>query len=137
MPQTQLLASIALTADRRSAVLDCGSARLAEFTLTGVETGTPVAVIKVEGSDDPRVELDRLRGTTTATWVEQEIPEGAVHGLGSGQAWSAGTVTWNGAAALAIKLQLEHPTRYMRVFFDYTSGGSAASLVTTRGSKRS
>ncbi len=136
MPASTLLASVAFTADRTSNVLRCLGATLARFWLSGVQTGTPVGVFKVQGSDDPRVEDDILRGTSTATWVELEVPETAVHGLGTGQAWASGTITWDGTNALQLLVLLEHPPLYLRVFADYTSGGNGSSLIVVRGSKR-
>lgn len=123
------------TADLYSAIFDAPYSRHARFQLEGATTGTPVGVIKVQVCEEPeKARADVVAGvygtpaSETAQWTEVEIPEEAVHGLGSGQAWSAGTVTWDGTAALNLWIDLQDTGALMRVWYDSTSGGTAGSL---------
>lgn len=138
MPRTTLLASVALTADRTSKWLDCQSARVIQFDVDVAQAGAATGIIKVQGTDDPAAAYDNQIGGSTAAQIrEVEVPENAVHGLGAGQAWAAGTVTFDGTAAVALSIKLEHPFKFMRVFLDHTGAGNGSSLAVVRGSKRS
>jgi hypothetical protein len=129
------VAANSLDVSRTSSILDCAGAEYFRAHIDGVTTGTPVGVWRCEGSDDPQVLLDVARGTTAAKWVTLEIPDGAVHGLTTGQAHASGDVSWDGTNALNVAILLKDPMRFMRVKWVRTSGGSSASLATVRGSK--
>lgn len=130
----------ALTADLYSEIFDTRFSRHNRFQLEAPNTGTPVGVFKVQVCEEPekaRADVaNSVYGTPaseTAQWTEVEIPEEGVHGLGSGQAWAAGTVTWDGAAALNLWIDLQDTGALVRVFWDYTSGGNGSSLIQIRG----
>ena len=141
------VAGLAMTADRYSAPLDCRRfATTARFQIKGVETGTPVGVFKFQMSEDPRVEND-LRGfyeggttvygtaSETALWTLITLPEGAIiHGTGhTAPTLPATEIAYDGTAALNIMLNFSTVPCRIRCWFDYTSGGSASSLLTIWG----
>ena len=129
-----------LTADLYSAIFDTRYSRHNRFQLEAPNTDTPVGVFKVQVTEEvenARADVDNgVYGTPaseTAQWTEVEIPEEAVHGLASGQAWSAGTVTWDGTTALNLWINLADTAALCRVWWDYTSGGDTSSLIQIRG----
>jgi hypothetical protein len=122
----------ALTADRYSNPIYCAELKNVRFQIIGATTGTPVGVWKVQvAEDEAAVKQDVARGvygtpaSETAKWTDVVIPEEAVHGLASGQAWSAGTVTWDGAAAMNLWLSLLDAGEVVRLWYDRTSGGTS------------
>lgn len=132
-----------LTADAKSKPLVTWGMVACRFWLKAPLTDTPVGVIKVQGSDDPEVERDIARGLAgtaneLAIWVPMTLHANCVHGLGSGQTFTgpATDIAWDGTAALSIAINLRDPMAFMRIFWDYTSGGGADSLMTIRGATR-
>lgn len=122
-----------LTGDVFSDLFDTTHSVHNRFQVEGVETDTPVGVFKVQITEEvEKARADVANGVygtaDTAQWTEVEIPEEAVHGLGSGQAWSAGTVTWDGSAALNIWIDLQDVGAACRLWYDRTSGGAADAL---------
>jgi hypothetical protein len=134
-----LVVNGALSADLISDVLDCTGKNRARFACSAGITGTPVQKIKLFGSDDPRVFADIANevyatGNETAQWAQLRIPLGSVHG--SGFTTPTDTVVeidWAGTTALNMLLNLEHPFRFLRLFFDSQSGGTANTSLQVRG----
>jgi hypothetical protein len=125
-------------ADNYTDLFDTRYSRHNRFQVEGATTGTPVAVLKVQVTEEvEKARADVANGvygsSDTAQWTEVEIPEEAVHGLGSGQAWSAGTVTWDGTAALNIWIDLQDVGAACRLWYDRTSGGAANASYQVRG----
>ena len=136
--------AVAMTADRYTYPVDCRRwTGDCSFQIIGVETGTPVGVFKFQGSNDEAVANDLafvsgsgpLYGTSseTAKWTTLTLPSTAViHGATAAFSITLpGTdIAYNGTAALNATVILQPTMRWMRLWFDYTSGGSAASLLT-------
>lgn len=130
---------VAMTADRYSYPIDCrGGQQVAAFQLIGVETGTPVGTFKFQVSEDMNVENDLARGiygtsAETAKWTTVTLPATAIiHGLSA-----AFTITlpddeiaYDGTLALNAWIAFSCPARRVRCWFDYSSGGGAAALLT-------
>ena len=133
-----------LETDRVSAPLDARELKDVRFQLQGTTTDTPVGTIYVQVAEDFGTVQDDvvmgLYGTANekAKWVTVSIPLEAVHGLGSGQAWAAGSITWNGTAVLAIWISLLDAGCMVRIKWDNTSAGSGTgATMTIRGAGRS
>jgi hypothetical protein len=114
----------ALTEDRWSPWYDVGSLYSAGFAIHTLAAGSPVGAWGFEGSNDGQVvEREKLQGTAPASTAAKKFPivASTVHG-------DALAVT-GGVAFNSFVIFVDLP-RYVRVWFDYTSGGSAASLAT-------
>lgn len=91
-------------------------------------TSTPVGKITIEVSDDPRVEEDLLRGTSTARWTKVTIPAGSYHGT---DFTVSGTDITTAGAGGTLELNLERPCAFMRLKYTKTSGGAASTFQAT------
>jgi hypothetical protein len=127
----RILPAVALqTADVYSFIVPTTGIKELNVHLSNVGTGTPVGVWKFQVSDDPAADADfwyeqrtgsRLGTSGTAAWVTLDDPT-TIHGdsltLGGGVAQ---------ASDVPVVLGLGG---YFRVWYDFTSGGTASSLGT-------
>jgi len=142
------IAGVAMTADRYSQPLDCRrGATTARFQISFPATGTPVGVFKFQMSEDPRVENDLaaisgntpLYGTSseTAKWVLVTLPSTAViHGDATGSfaiTLPGEEIATDGSAAVEAMVNFSTVPCRMRLWFDYTSGGTSSSLLKVWG----
>jgi hypothetical protein len=109
------------------------------FTAEWSAFAATAGAFTVEESDDPRVEQDILRGTSTAKWTTKTLPTtpGAVDGTNIVVA--ATTITIN-ASAGQFSLILTDPnlSGWLRLTYTRAGGGTAAQLqayVSGRGAK--
>lgn len=123
----QIFANAAMTADRYSDWLDTRGMSEITFHLSWIGTGTPVGAWKVEVSNDPlcRVELEKEPKVTGASSAAKkvDITSSVTPIHGSSFTVSGGT---NGETFFALTGGLP---RFVRVWFDHSGGGSAASLL--------
>ncbi len=121
----RLFTNVAMTADRYSPWIELPAGGDANFHVWWAGTGTPVGVIKVELSNDPLIEKELERNihgaSSAAAKVDVTADVDPIYGTGfTVGGGTAGSTMFAFTAGLA---------RYARVWFDYTSGGSAASLA--------
>lgn len=135
----QIFTNVAMTADRYSDWVDTRGASAATIHLFWAGSGTPVGAFKIEFSQDPVIIKEQARiageegagtvgvatkrGSTSAAKkvdVTSVIDPSAIVGTG---------FTVSGGSDGSTMLSIDSPPRWVRVFFDYTSGGSAASLL--------
>lgn len=137
----KLLTAATTATDQYTAFWRTQYSRHNRFQLKAADfSQTPNGVFKAQVCEDiGSAEADvanSVYGTPaseTAKWTEVEIPSEAVHGLGSGQTWSGGTVTWDGTAALNIWIDLADTGWLTRLWWDVTSGGGTTSHLTVIG----
>lgn len=128
---------IALTADRYSEWIATDGFTDINVHITWVGTGTPVGSWKIELSNDPVIATEQARhvgvgssgmgvpsvrgASSTAKVVDISSSISPVFGTGFS---ASGGVTGSTMFALTAGV-----SRYFRVWFDHSSGGSAASLA--------
>lgn len=127
----RLLDGIALTsADVYGFICRTMPGKEVSVHVRNVGTGTPVGVWKFQISNDPAAESEfwteqksgtRIGSSSTAKWVALDDPT-TVHG-------DSLTLGGGGAQGSVVSF-VDGLGRYFRVWYDYTSGGSAASLGT-------
>jgi hypothetical protein len=127
--RVKLLDGVALTAaDVYSYILPTTANKELNVQLWNVGTGTPVGVWKFQFCNDAQAEADfwteqktatRLGASSTAKWVDISAPA-TVHGS---SLTIGGGVAQNSDVPFVLGLG-----GYFRAWYDYTSGGSAASL---------
>ena len=119
-----LFDNVAMTADFYSQWIDTRGMTELTFHLTNVATGSPVGVWKVEVTNDPLVAKEKAKepivtgASSAAKLIDISSSISPLYGTG---------LTVSGANNTFFALTGGLP-RFVRIWFDYSSGGSASSL---------
>jgi hypothetical protein len=108
-------------ADVTSDALDCGGARVAWFTFVMTNGSTPVGAFSVQGSYNG-----------SSQWTGLYLDANRVHGANFTNvgAYPGGYTVGisSPAGTVVIKVGIENPPPYLRLFYDRTSGGAADTI---------
>lgn len=90
----------------------------AMYSFHCIWTGTPTGNLKIQASSDPRVDIDKRTGTSTATWEDVD------------------TVAAGGAAGSKLWDNLRSSVKWVRIFYDQTASNGTlnVALVAKAGS---
>lgn len=121
------LTNASLTATTVFPPIDCRAllAKRVSFTLDWSAVASTDGDFHVEVSDDPRVEQDKLRGTTTAKWIRRTIPAGASDGTNVTVTGKNATIN---ASAGDMSLNLDEVPAWVRLAYTRRGGGSSTQL---------
>ena len=107
--------------------IDCsnlGNKRL-DFTASWTAVALTDGDFYLEGSGDPRAEIDKIRGTSTAIAVPRTIPDGSFDGE---QASVSGKLITINANAGEFQINLTDVPAFIRLGYTRRAGGGAAQL---------
>ena len=107
--------------------IDCRmlSAKRLGFTASWTAVALTDGEFYVEGTDDPRAEIDKIRGTSTAIGVKRTIPSGSFDGS---EATAADKGITPNANAGNFQLNLTDVPAFVRLGYTRDAGGGAAQL---------
>jgi hypothetical protein len=123
--QHKYLPDQSLAASFVGSAIDCRMLehRRVTFTANWGAVGATDGDWYVEVSDDPRVEMDKARGTTTALWNKRTIPPGSIDGT---QITVVGQAITINANAGSFSLNLKDVSGFIRLGYTRRGGGGAA-----------
>jgi len=111
------ITSGAVSADVTGGAIDARHYRVASFTAQWTSTGTPVGVLKIQGTNQNPVEV------SSPTWATYYIDQNKYDI--SDATWASGAITTTGAAGGYASIIVEPVHPWIRFFYDRTSGGTA------------
>lgn len=121
------LANQDLSASFVGSAIDCRMLESRRLTITASWTAVASTDgdLYIEVSDDPRVETDKIRGTSTAIWIKRTIPAGSYDGSNFTVAGKLITLT---ASAGDMSLNLIDVSGFFRIGWTRRAGGAANQL---------